>query len=59
MTYCVYYIMIIITDGGSQSRPVQVANHKAILGLSICPLVPHQLASYAEVHTHTHSFIYY
>jgi WD40 repeat protein len=35
-------------EGGGQSRPVQVANHKAILGLSVCPALPHQLASYAE-----------
>jgi hypothetical protein len=35
-------------DGGAQTRPSQVANHKAILGLSVCSSLPHQLASYAE-----------
>ena len=43
------------SDDGAQTRPSQVANHKAILGLSVCPSLPHQLASYAEVHTHTHT----
>ena len=33
----------------AQTRPTQFANHKAILGLSVCPSLPHQLASYAEV----------
>lgn len=35
-------------DSGAQTKPQQVANHKAILGLSVCPSLPHQLASYAE-----------
>ena len=39
----------VCVDGGAQTRPVQVANHKAILGLSVSPSLPHQLASFAEV----------